>query len=285
MTAFYNLITGHGVDGPGNCTMELSRVMGRHTFGSIRERFTPNGVVDFAALQSFPCLFIPEMHRCGEQLTRVGSVSAITVVDRNIRFQVHYDETIPPLDCNWIWNNDRALGFEGHDWQKSRSEWAVNPGNLHQLLLQHLPFRRFGGDILNIPKMDNTRNNLVVVMMPFEVGFAPVYEAISGAAADAGMECKRADDIWRHDVVMDEVVELIAEGKIVVCDISGRNANVFYETGIAHCLGKSVILLTRNDDDVPFDLKHRRYLSYLPNAEGLSAMRMQLSDRIRHLKG
>ena len=259
-------------------------LLGRHTHQTIRARFTPNDSIDYEALAKLPCLFIPEMHRCGEQLTRIGRVSNITEVRKDIHFDVRYDDTLPPLDCNWIWNNDRLLGFEGHEWQKSRSEWAVNPGNLHELLLQHLPFRRFGGETLNIPPMDCTKDNLVVAMMPFNAGFREVYETIIAAAADAGMECQRADDIWRHDVVMDEVVQMIAEGKIIVCDISGRNANVFYETGIAHCLGKSVILITQSDADVPFDLMHRRYLTYLPNAEGLNTMRGELTRRINQLK-
>lgn len=284
MNSFYNLITGHGVDRPGITTMEKGRVMGRHTHDTIRARFILNEAINYTALEQLPCLFIPEMANCANQLTRIGRISNITELRREVQFEVHYDETVPALDCNWIWNNGQLLGFEGHEWQKSRSEWAVNPGNLHELLLRHLPFRRFGGQSLRIPEMDITRPNLVVAMMPFSPGFEPVYETIINASTDAGMECQRADDIWRHDVVMDEVVELIAEGKIIVCDISGRNANVFYETGIAHCLGKSVILITQSDADVPFDLRHRRFLTYLPNAEGLNTMRQQLSQRILQLR-
>jgi hypothetical protein len=39
--------------------------------------------------------------------------------------------------------------------------------------------------------------------------------------------------------------------------MTGRNPNVFYEVGYAHALGKIVLLLTQNGDDIPFDLKHR----------------------------
>jgi hypothetical protein len=38
--------------------------------------------------------------------------------------------------------------------------------------------------------------------------------------------------------------------------MTGKNANVFYETGYAHALNKRVILITKNADDIPFDLKH-----------------------------
>jgi len=69
----------------------------------------------------------------------------------------------------------------------------------------------------------------------------------------------------------------------VVCDCSGRNPNVFYEIGIAHSLGKDVILITRSADDIPFDLRHLRYVSYLPNTEGLEALTKAVEGRLRTL--
>jgi len=52
------------------------------------------------------------------------------------------------------------------------------------------------------------------------------------------MQCLRADDIWDHDAVIQDVVSLINRSRVVVCDCTERNANVFYEAGIAHRLGK-----------------------------------------------
>ena len=44
--------------------------------------------------------------------------------------------------------------------------------------------------------------------------------------------------------------------------MTGRNANVFYEVGYSHALGKTTILLTQNADDIPFDLKHFPHIVY-----------------------
>jgi hypothetical protein len=38
-----------------------------------------------------------------------------------------------------------------------------------------------------------------------------------------------------------------------------------YEIGLAHALGKPIVLLTRNEEDVPFDLRVLRFLYYDPN--------------------
>ena len=50
------------------------------------------------------------------------------------------------------------------------------------------------------------------------------------------------------------------KSRIVICDFSERNPNVFYEVGIAHTLGKHVIPITQTPNDVPFDLQHPRYI-------------------------
>ncbi len=92
-------------------------------------------------------------------------------------------------------------------------------------------------------------------MMPFSAGFDGVYAALGAAAEAVGKKCQRADDIWNHDAIIQDVVSLICKSSVVICDLTGKNANVFYEAGIAHSLGKDVILNTQSADDVPFDLR------------------------------
>nr|WED67880.1 hypothetical protein PJ912_16450 [Pectobacterium colocasium] len=74
----------------------------------------------------------------------------------------------------------------------------------------------------------------------------------------------------------------------VICgnlQISDKNPNVFYEAGIAHALGKEVILLARHIGDVPFDLRHLRIITYLNNGEGIANMIRQLRPRVTMLMG
>jgi len=65
-----------------------------------------------------------------------------------------------------------------------------------------------------------------------------------------------------------------------VSDFTGRNPNVFYETGIAHSLGRPVVPITQTMHDVPFDLQGIRAQHYFPNAEGLAAMRAKLAAKL-----
>lgn len=66
----------------------------------------------------------------------------------------------------------------------------------------------------------------------------------------------------------------------MICDLSGRNPNVFYEAGIAHTMGKEVILLASHKSDVPFDLQHLRYIPYVNNGQGIDSL---VAHVLRHL--
>ena len=87
---------------------------------------------------------------------------------------------------------------------------------------------------------------LVSAMMPFDLEFSATYEAVKEAARQTGFRCIRADDIWEHSTVMQDIFSVIFRSYIVVCDFSERNPNVFYEAGIAHTLGKHVVPITRS---------------------------------------
>jgi len=49
---------------------------------------------------------------------------------------------------------------------------------------------------------------------------------------------------------------------------------VFYEVGIAHTLGRKVVLITQSAADVPFNLQHLRHIQYLGNSEGLEQLNL-----------
>jgi hypothetical protein len=97
------------------------------------------------------------------------------------------------------------------------------------------------------------------------------------------MNCQRADNFWENHAIIQDIVSLIVRARIVICDCSGRNPNVFYEAGIAHTLGKEVILLTQSENDIPFDLRHLRYIHYLNNNEGLLNLSEKVQERMRTL--
>ena len=140
----------------------------------------------------------------------------------------------------------------------------------------------FAPNLFQIPS-EPLEHDLVSVMMPFEMEFSATYKAIKGACSQAGLKCIRADDIWDHSTVIQDVFSLIFRSFVVVCDLSGKNANVLYETGIAHTLGRHVVPITQSEGDVPFDLRHHRFLKYLNNDEGRAKLTGELAERLSTL--
>ena len=120
-------------------------------------------------------------------------------------------------------------------------------------------------------------------MMPFDPSFDAIYTVLKQTAESVGLRCRRADDIWENPAIIQDVVSLIDRSQVVICDCTGRNPNVFYEIGIAHTLGREVILITQSGADIPFDLRHLRYVSYLNNGEGRTALSAKLKQRLSDL--
>lgn len=142
----------------------------------------------------------------------------------------------------------------------------------------------FKPEIFKVPeKQQNPR--LVSVMMPFNPGFNGTYEAVKRVADYMSLQCLRADDIWDNATFMQDIFDLIFCAKVVIVDFTGRNANVMYETGIAHTLGKTVIPITQSFDDIPSDLGHHRALKYLANQEGYRELSNELYKRLKQIIG
>jgi hypothetical protein len=103
----------------------------------------------------------------------------------------------------------------------------------------------------------------VFVLMPFDKKFSDTYKfGIKGAAEDAGAYAERVDEQIFGEGMLDRIFNQINKADVIVADMTGKNANVFYEVGYAHALNKIVLLITQSADDIPFDLKHRQHIVY-----------------------
>lgn len=103
----------------------------------------------------------------------------------------------------------------------------------------------------------------IFVLMPFDQKFNDIYKfGIRGAAEDVGAYAERVDEQIFTEGILDRIFNQISKADVIVADMTGRNPNVFYEVGYAHALGKIVLLLTQDSNDIPFDLKHRQHTVY-----------------------
>lgn len=119
----------------------------------------------------------------------------------------------------------------------------------------------------------------VFVVMPFRDNFNYLYHNyIQKICNNINLTCLRGDDLYTSKSIMQDVWSLIYNSKIIVADCSGKNPNVMYELGIAHTLGKNVILLTQDINDIPFDLRHLRYIQYEYTPQSIDQIEDKLLD-------
>jgi hypothetical protein len=104
------------------------------------------------------------------------------------------------------------------------------------------------------------------VVMPFADPVGGYYATVYQPAIDkAKLRANRADaDIYGTGKIIDQIWHGINSARVLLADLTGRNANVLYELGLAHALHKPVVLLCSkaNENDVPFDLRHVRVIYY-----------------------
>jgi hypothetical protein len=124
----------------------------------------------------------------------------------------------------------------------------------------------------------------VFVLMPFRAAMLPVYEDhIKPTCASMGLTVRRADDFFTANRVVEDIWKAILSARLIIADCTDRNPNVFYEIGLAHTIGKPTILLTQREEDVPFDLRHLRYIQYQLTPRGMKEFEARFKETLRNV--
>jgi len=257
--------------------MPVERVL-EYTEGEIADQFRQGSSLALDRIAALPCLFMQE--GVGQEIAYVGQINRARMSGNEVSFEYALDPEVPKLQNSMIYTARMAIDMT-NKYEFQRNHWAVKNVDLYRFLLRNVRPRRQQPNVFQIPEHENIEPNLASAMMPFDAAFNPIYEIIQQAADNAGLRCRRADDIWENDAIIQDVVALIDRSRVVVCDCTGRNPNVFYEAGIAHTLGREVILITQHEQDIPFDLRHLRHIRYLDNTEGHQSLLDTLERRFR----
>ncbi len=128
------------------------------------------------------------------------------------------------------------------------------------------------------------RDNHCFYLGPFRDPFDEVYrDHVVPTLGSEGITVERADEIFSTDVLIEDIWAGIVGATFVVADLTTKNANVLYEVGMAHTVGKPVIIITQDMQDVPFDLRHRRCIEYKHTPRGCQRLEEQLLGTARFL--
>ncbi len=119
------------------------------------------------------------------------------------------------------------------------------------------------------------------MVMPFEDQLAnEIYNHSTKHICESfNLEIKRADEIFTTNPILDDIISAIEKSIITIVDISGNNANVFYELGIAHILKQDQTIIITHDEFniIPFDITHFRIIKYKDSIVGKN----EYEDKLR----
>jgi hypothetical protein len=141
--------------------------------------------------------------------------------------------------------------------------------------------KSFHNKILGDTELIDNYKNDIFVLMPFAKDFKPIFEDhIKKVGKEIFMNVFRADDLFTNNSILEGIWKSINSSRIVIADLTTKNPNVFYEIGLCHAIGKDVVLIAQNQDDVPSDFPHLRVLFYTYTPRGMAEFESSLKKRL-----
>lgn len=129
------------------------------------------------------------------------------------------------------------------------------------------------------------------VIMPFsktatctQHEWTEVFEKIIQPAVKGtrlGFECFRSQ--IRAGAFVKDILEELQSADVVIADLTDRNANVFYELGVRHCLQNRTVLISQDMCHVPSDLQPYGVIIYSRGPSGMAQLKRDLSRVLRQL--
>ncbi|MCA2009826.1 nucleoside 2-deoxyribosyltransferase [Tritonibacter mobilis] len=121
---------------------------------------------------------------------------------------------------------------------------------------------------------------LVFVLTPFHPSEKRTYSAIVKALSEFGIRVVRGDEEAVPGDILTHIIRKMLSARLVIANISTRNPNVMYELGIAHALGKDVVMIANSDAELPFDVNSRRILFYSNHTELVDKLQRELARQV-----
>lgn len=205
-----------------------------------------------------------------------------------------------------VWNGSwKGVGGAGHGSALPVGEWLhlklTVKGSINDLYIEGVKVASTSltlkkgpiGVLLQGDKGPSIRNLAVVqdspmcfAVMQFTEEFNVLYKDVIRPMCESyGYNVVRGDDFYTSGQIMDDVTHSIRASALIIADVTPDNANVFYEVGYAHAIGKPTILLSdRKRERLPFDISGFRTLFYDNTIGGRAVVEARLKQHLDALR-
>lgn len=127
----------------------------------------------------------------------------------------------------------------------------------------------------------NIKSGTALVTMPLEAYWSEtLWVHIQQTLKTIGWDSTRADALYSKEVLETNWSNLNTV-ELVIADLTYKHPDVFYKIGIAHTLGKKVILITQHPRDLPGDFRRFPHIVYDNNIHGLQRLAERIIELVR----
>jgi hypothetical protein len=123
------------------------------------------------------------------------------------------------------------------------------------------------------------QKDMVFVLMPLNPSFQKSFDVIKRTCERMGLKSYRGDESFIKGEILPHIIKQIAQSRLIIANIDGRNANVYYELGIAHAMDKPVLMIASSAENLSFDLQSKQIIIY----KGLEDLQVKLRDSLTRL--
>lgn len=100
-------------------------------------------------------------------------------------------------------------------------------------------------------------------------------------ALDSKYRIERADEIGKPGLITVQIIQRLAAAELVVADLTGGNANVYYELALRHYFAKPVVHIMQRGEQARFDVSPMRYVEFeLKDPDSLDAAREEIQKQV-----
>lgn len=123
-----------------------------------------------------------------------------------------------------------------------------------------------------------------LILMPLEAYWSEsLWLQLKESLLELGFNTQKADSIYSEHS-LDRSWEQINESEVIIADLTYKHPDVFYKIGIAHTLGKKIILISQHARDLPGDFKRFPFIIYDNSIYGLQDLKETLHKMMRDLR-
>jgi hypothetical protein len=125
------------------------------------------------------------------------------------------------------------------------------------------------------------RPRTCAVVMPLDSYWSdPLWEQLEQVLLTSGWEAWRVGNLFREQQ-LSRAWQQLAEAELVLADLTYKHPEVYYLTGVAHALGRKVLIISQHGRDIPPDFQAFAPLVYDYHLQGVQLLTDRLAAWLR----